>query len=370
MRSAGFTILLTMCLALSAYGRDKYPTEWNGSFAFSSDGSAEGESYLGVDTRDITPDRLGPLHLKEETGAEVTMVDQDAPAGKAGIKEHDVIMTINGQQVQSVEELRRLIHEIPPGRTVTIGVLRAGQALTLKAQLADRTRMNLNWTPQAKEFKFEMPTLPSIPDIDVPVSVVVVHSALRSGLMVENMTSQLGDFFGVKNGQGILVRSVEKGSRAEKAGFRAGDVIVRVNGEAICDSGDFSRLLHSRKDNTVSIGIIRDRKEQTLTFSLPDRKQSRLSEESPEFPEIDADMRDSLQTIRSQMAQLRPEMHAYAEQMQCLHAQLKKGVQQEMRVLNKAMGHDQRRLLEEQQKMKLDVQELIKSETIKGRADI
>ena len=71
-----------------------------------------------------------------------------------------------------------------------------------------------------------------LPDIDIPVSVVVVHSSARSGLMVENLTPQLGDFFGVKDGQGILVRSVEKGSRAEKAGFRAGDVIVRVNGRA------------------------------------------------------------------------------------------------------------------------------------------
>ena len=50
------------------------------------------------------------------------MVDQDAPAGKAGLKEHDVILTINGNQVESVEELRRMIHEIPPGRVVTLGI--------------------------------------------------------------------------------------------------------------------------------------------------------------------------------------------------------------------------------------------------------
>src|SRR5258708_34487905 len=62
-----------------------------------------GGSYLGVDTQDVTPDRLGPLHLKEERGVEVTMVDQDAPAGKAGLKEHDVILSINNQSVESVE---------------------------------------------------------------------------------------------------------------------------------------------------------------------------------------------------------------------------------------------------------------------------
>ena len=54
--------------------------------------------------------------------------------------------------------------------------------------------------------------------MDMPVSVVVVHSSARSGLMVENLTPQLGDFFGAKNGKGVLVRSVEKGSRAERRG--------------------------------------------------------------------------------------------------------------------------------------------------------
>ena len=108
-------------------------------FGFSSEDMFSG-SYLGVDTRDITADRLSELHLKEESGVEVTLVDQDAPAGKAGIKEHDVILTINGNKVESVEQLRRMIREVAPGREVSIGVSRNGQPMTLKAQLADRKR--------------------------------------------------------------------------------------------------------------------------------------------------------------------------------------------------------------------------------------
>src|SRR5436309_14220730 len=72
-----------------------------------------GGSYLGVDTEDVSADRVSALHLKEERGVEVTMVDQDAPAGKAGIKEHDVILNVNNQPVESVEQLRRIIREIP-----------------------------------------------------------------------------------------------------------------------------------------------------------------------------------------------------------------------------------------------------------------
>jgi len=288
----------------------------NEAYGFSSDDFFGGSSYLGVDTRDVTPDRLSDLKLKEEHGVEVTTVDQDAPAGKAGIKEHDVILSVNGTTVESVEQLRRMIHEIPPGRMVTLGISRNGQPLTFKAQLADRKK-TFAMAPNGKPFKFAMPAMPAVPavpampmmpDMDVPVSVVVVHSSTRSGLMVENLTPQLGDFFGAKDGQGVLVRSVEKGSRAEKAGFHAGDVIVRVNGETISDVGDFSHALNGRKNNTAAVSIIRDKKPQSLSLTLPDRKRSDLFEESFELPEIDAETRINLSQVQSELARVRPQI--------------------------------------------------------------
>jgi len=125
------------------------------SFGFSSEDFGGG-AYLGVDTRDITADRLSELKLKEEHGVEVTLVDQDAPAGKAGLKEHDVILNLNGNQVESVEQLRRMIHEIPPGRMVSLGISRDGQSITLKAQLSDR-RKTFGTAMPGKAFSFTMP---------------------------------------------------------------------------------------------------------------------------------------------------------------------------------------------------------------------
>jgi membrane-associated protease RseP (regulator of RpoE activity) len=270
-----------------------------------------------VDTRDIRADRLGALKLKEEHGVEVTLVDQDAPAGKAGIREHDVILTLNGTQVESVEQLRRMIREIPPGRVVTLGISRDGQPMTIKAQLADR-KNTFAMGPQSKPFKFVapvIPPMPPMPDIDVPVSIVVVHSSTRSGLMVENLTPQLAEFFGAKNGQGVLVRSVDKGSRADKAGFRAGDVIVKINGEPIHDSGDFTHAIHGRKADSVSVGIIRDKKEQTLTLSLPERKQSEFFDESFDIPDINAEMDIDLSQVREEMTRIKPELEKAAREV-------------------------------------------------------
>ncbi len=287
-------------------------TSSSDSFGFSSEDWGGSSSYLGVDTRDITPDRVSVLHLKDERGVEITMVDQDAPAGKAGLKEQDVILTLNGANVESVEQLRRMVREIPAGRMITLGISRNGQPMTVKVQLSDRKKgFAYSYGPGEKTYSFTMPAIPPIPpipDIDIPVSIVVARSSARSGLMVENLTPQLGEFFGAKDGNGVLVRSVEKGSHAEKAGLRAGDVIVKVNGEAIHDTGDFTHALRSHKETTASIAIIRDKKEQTITLTLPERKQSELFGESMEIPEIKANVDVELSDLRAELADLKPEM--------------------------------------------------------------
>jgi serine protease Do len=277
---------------------------------FSGDEESTG-AYLGVDITDVTTERLSALKLKDERGVEVTMVDQDAPAGKAGLKEHDVILTMNGANVDSGAQLRRMIRETPPGRTVSFGVSRDGQPVTVKVQLADR-RKSVAWAPRGKDFKFVVPPVPPVPpmpDFDVPMSVVVVHSSMRSGLVVENITPQLCEFFGVKGGRGVLIRSVEKGSRAEKSGFRAGDVIVRVNDQSVQDTSDFSHALRSGSNNTVTVGIIRDKKEQNLTLSLPERRDSGdLIDESYEVPEIEAETQIDLGMVRDEIARMEPQM--------------------------------------------------------------
>jgi serine protease Do len=365
MRKSILAILILPMFAAVANGGQLCSQEpFSEAFGYSSEDFGGG-SYLGVDTRDVTSDRLADLKLKEEHGVEVTLVDQDAPAGKAGIKEHDVILSINGNQVESVEQLRRMIREIPPGRLVTLGLSRGGQSMTLKAQLADRKKTFA--MPSGKSFNFTMPAIPAIPalpampsvnatpfvpEMDMPVSIVVVHSSARSGLMVENLTPQLGDFFGAKNGKGVLVRSVEKGSRAEQAGFRAGDVIVKVNGESISDSGDFTHAMHGRKSSAVTVSIIREKKEQNLTLTVPERNQSELldTNETLEVPDADVDAETviDLSDAQSEIARVRPEVERAVREIRRIRPNMEEAarelrnhqaeLQQEMRELERELG--------------------------------
>ena len=340
----------------SAYG---YPSEESGTSA-----------YLGVDISDVSPERLSALKLKEEKGVEVTMVDQDAPAGKAGIKEHDVILTMNGAAIESGAQLRRMIHETPAGRVVTFGLSRDGQPLTIKVQLGDRHK-EFSYESKDKDFHFSMPPMPNLPDFDVPqVNVVVVHSSARSGLMVENLTPQLGEFFGVKNGKGVLIRSVEKGSRGEKAGFRAGDVIVKVNDQPIHDSSDFTQAMHSR-NGSVSVVVIRDKREQNLNLTLPERKDSgeMFEEESFDDSGFDTESYEKLSEVQDEIARLQPEMQLANEESSEASQEVRRASEEARRTSQEARraAQEQRKAAQEARKSLCSHGKRVREQTAKIR---
>jgi serine protease Do len=365
MRRQVFTSIGLLPLLLSfSPAAQSWPGDMSSQpLVFSSEDSGT-SAYLGVDIADVTGERLSALKLKEEKGVEVTMVDQDAPAGKVGIKEHDVILTMNGATIESGAQLRRMIHETPPGRVVTLGLSRDGQPITVKVQLGDRHKEYSLVGPKAKDFHFEMPEIKVMPDIDIPsINMVVVTQSARSGLTVENITPQLGEFFGVKNGNGVLVRAVEKGSRAEKAGFRAGDVIVKISDQPVHDTSDFTHAVRSRNGDSVSVGVIREKREQNLTLTLPGRKESGLlEEESLDEPLMNAASTIELSKLQSEIAKLQPQMELAVEQARKSAEEVRRAVCEQQRKIRQQVrrqAEEQRqKLRQEQQRLKLEMERM------------
>jgi len=353
------TIALLPLLLGLAPAAQRWTVDSSQPFGIPTDDS-DTSSYLGVDIANISTERLNTLKLKEEHGVEVTMVDQDAPAGKAGIKEHDVILTMNGTAIESKPQLQRMIHETPPGRVVTLGLSRDGQPMTIKVQLTDR-RNEFSLTGmdkfKNKDFHIEIPPIPNM-DFDIPnIGVVYVHSSMRSGVMVENLTPQLGEFFGAKNGSGVLVRSVEKGSSAEKAGLRAGDVITRVGDQPVNDTSDFTHALHSHGAGTVSVAVIRDKKEQTLTLTLPEHKESgEMLEENLEEPEVDAESQIDLSEVQNEIAKLRPQIELAKEESRKVSEEV-----------SQALCAQQKQMKEQAEKLRQELGPKVKEELEKSR---
>ena len=230
----------------------RYPVRQSGSVSGSRSASARGipshePGYLGILFENLSDEHATSLHLKSGRGVEVVMVDHDAPAGKAGLKLHDVVVSLNGQVVTDADALRRMIHDAGAGAGIALVVLRGGQQITVNAQLAYRgevereaaARMAAADPPAAAE---DAPVTdgavegdavdPVAPDAS-PKSrgflLEMLHTTPFTGLMVESMEPQLAGFFGAPAGMGLLVVTVEPNSPAAAAGLRAGDVILKAD---------------------------------------------------------------------------------------------------------------------------------------------
>jgi S1-C subfamily serine protease len=130
-------------------------------------------------------------------------------------------------------------------------------------------------TPTPGTFAFRMPEIPDIPSMEWNGNMLFGGGQPRLGIDAEDLSGQLGAFFGAPDGEGILVRDVNSGSPAEKAGVKAGDVITSLDGERIRTVGELREKLSAKHDGnkdkaqTVKLGVLRNKSEISLNVELP-----------------------------------------------------------------------------------------------------
>ncbi len=224
--------------------------------------TGSGTSYLGVNLREIDSDRAKELKLREEAGVEITRVEDDSPAMKAGLKVNDVVLTYNGTRVEGMEQFSRFVRETPPGRDVKLLISRDGNTQTVTARIGAR-KGPIAITGMALP---RLEVAPMAPMPDLPRAIMMWRTS-SLGIEAEALRGQLADFFGVKDG--VLVRSVMKDTPAAKAGLKAGDVIVKVGDASVASPADVTSAIRSGKDKkALPLVVMRDHKEVTLTASI------------------------------------------------------------------------------------------------------
>jgi len=244
-----------------------------------------GPSWLGVETREVDAERVKELKLPAERGVVVGRVAPNSPAAKAGLKENDVITEVGGQRVEGAAQFSRMIHETPAGRTIQLTVWRDGQAQTLSATLGQAEEIHRGWMntepgafalrmPEVEIPEIDMPEvaeLPDMPNMEFDNGVLLRPTGHpRLGIDAEDISGQLGTYFGAPEGEGILVRNVNPGSPAEKGGVKAGDVITTFNGERIRSLGDLREKLAGKKDEKpAKLGVLRNKSALSLSVELP-----------------------------------------------------------------------------------------------------
>jgi S1-C subfamily serine protease len=229
--------------------------------------------YLGVNVSNIDNDSAQRLRLKDSKGVLVTVIDHDAPAGSA-LHYNDVILSVNGEAIETSEQFTRILREIPAGKKIALVIIRDGAQQPVTVQLVDHKQME-----QEVWKRVNSPSIPTLPPSPPGMSILpgpsadagmghmpLVTQTLNVGAMIEPLTAQMADYLGVP--AGIMVKQVARKSEAETSGLKRYDVILKVGTESIVTSADWDRALRSNEGKSVQITLLRERRQQVITLQV------------------------------------------------------------------------------------------------------
>lgn len=189
---------------------------------------------IGVAIQDITPDLRDAMKLSTSSGALVSSVSEDSPAEKAGLAEGDIIVSFNGDDILDASDIRNAVGYVQPGQRADITYLRDGRRRTTKIDV--------------EAFKEERASLSAEASDEIPAMESFSGATL----------TEIPDEVNPRGGKdGIYVASVERGSKAYRAGLRKGDIIREVNRDKVSSISDFEDALDG-KNGPMALTVEKD----------------------------------------------------------------------------------------------------------------
>jgi S1-C subfamily serine protease len=268
---------------------------------------------------------LGVSIADASSGARVREVVEDSPAETAGLKEDDVIVEFNNTAVADANDLVKAVRKAAPGETVSVVVMREKQKKTLQVKVGSSPEHELAIT------------VPRIPHVRKDIRIErMLGSSEPLGLRILTLNSQLGEYFGAPDGKGVLVERVKGKSAAAKAGFKAGDIIVKIGKEAIDETDDiFSAMDDYEEGDTITVQILRKGTPLTLAVMAPDRDESQnlfFRYNLHDLPEPDSHlMWFDKQKFHGDMERLKEEMRNLGQEIRTKMKEVQFKLQQELR---------------------------------------
>jgi len=275
--------------------KEKAPT----AFAWSFDGDG---GYLGVQTQEVTKENFAKFGLRTVSGVAVEKVLENSPAAAAGIQNGDVIVRFNGEEITSGRKLTRLVGEVAADHQVSLTVSRGGREQEITVTIGKRPTPKFEngnfefMTPgpmgkmEMPDFKWQMKDMPdmknfpqlkempefkdlpqgdfkafTLPNGEGKAFTWQTGAGRQIGIGVTPLGKQLAEHFGVDGG--VMISEVRENSPASKAGLKAGDIIVEINGKTVKGDGDLIRAVNEKKEGDVTLTIVRDRNRQTVTVT-------------------------------------------------------------------------------------------------------
>jgi len=292
-------------------------------------------AWIGVATQSINKELQEAFNLDRGDGIVIIEVVPDSPADDAGLHRRDIIISFNGKKVTSPKELADLVQTAHSGDKVNIVLDRKGTEKKITIEIGNR--------PEKKQLRFK--AYSDSPRHRKIERKFVFSTASNSyiGAVVQDLNDQLGNYFGVKDGEGILITEVTEDSPAQKAGLLAGDIIISVDGIQVKETDDLTGVISEKKEgDKVTIGYLRKGKKAevsvevaegennfktfvmpsmgSLGINLPDLKWLRLDSDNNEEEIISEEDRDN---FRQSMDELKKQMEELRLQMEELKSKIK-----------------------------------------------
>lgn len=248
---------------------------------FTNDGN-----YLGVTATEVTRENMGRYNMREPRGVAITRVADGSPAQRAGLIAGDVILRFDDEQVTTYRKLQRLISEAAPEQTVRLTISRNGSEQSITVTLGRRRNslQSLSRVYGAQQQTEEAQR--ALDQLRRNQGTMGFFGGRRIGVATTQLTKQLADYFGVTGGRGVLITTVAENSPAARAGLKAGDVIVDVDGEKVESSGDLSRAINRKSDGDITLTVVRDRSQRTFRVT-PEKRPAGAISVTPEIIDIE-----------------------------------------------------------------------------------
>ena len=283
-------LLVSFVLAIVGEAQTPAPGAKGETRTFSMFFDADG-GYLGVQTEEVTKANFAKYGLSQVRGVAIEKIVEGSPAEKAGLQNGDVIVRFNNEEVTSVRKLSRLLGEVSPDHEVKLTVIRSGAEREMAATLGKRPmpkfedgafamgvpRLERVPLPPSGDFP-PLPRVEGAPTIEPfprgSSEPYILRSGSRRtiGIGVSSLTKQLSEHFGVTGG--VLINEVRSDSPAAKAGLKAGDIIVEVDGKEVKAELDVIRAIAEKKEGDVTLTFVRDRNRQTVRVVPEERRDT------------------------------------------------------------------------------------------------
>jgi len=230
------------------------------------------------------------IEENEEGKVGIIAIEKESPAELAKLKEGDIVLKIEREEVASTKMLAKEIRKRKPGKTITLKIERNGKEIDVKVKLGEYSEKYVRIELESKFPRLffapkppKPPVVPKLPELrklpkpPEPPEPKIFSWGLEHrkyiGIYLEEINRELSEYFGVKKGRGLLVAKITKDSPAEKAGLKVGDVIIKADGIRTERARDLTRVIQDKeKGERIKLELLRNKKVRSVEVEIEEER--------------------------------------------------------------------------------------------------